>query len=337
MVVKLINDRDRQLAKMLIEEHGFTFEENYDVLFGKFEAGELVATAARDHNIFKMICIRESHRSSPCLGELITELINSCAFSDINNYFIYTRPENRGAFQHLNFNPLVTHDRLCLLEYGNGLQNFLEQHKNLKRPGSNGAVVVNCNPFTLGHRHLIEEAASQADHLYVFVVREDRSFFPFDVRMNLVREGTADLAGVTVLNTAAYAVSHVTFPGYFLKQQDDRMQLQMEIDLLLFARRIAPFFGIVKRFVGTEPFCRTTRSYNDTMPQILGREGIETIQVERKESAGVPISAYRVRKAMRIEAYEALRSLVPPSTLKFLRSTTGRKLLADINNYHRRH
>ncbi|HMB16971.1 MAG TPA: [citrate (pro-3S)-lyase] ligase [Pelovirga sp.] len=337
MVVNLINERDRNLARQLVEESGFTFEEEYDLLFGKFEDGELVATAARDHNVFKMICIRESHRGGQCLGELVTALIDSCAYSDIRNFFIFTTLENRGAFAHLNFTPLVTHGKICLLEHGNGLASYLQQHNALKQAGNNGAVVVNCNPFTRGHRYLIEAAAAQVDHLYIFVVREDRSLFPFDVRMALVREGTADLNNVSVLDTSDYAVSQVTFPGYFLKQDDDRLQLQMEIDLLLFARQIAPFFGITHRFIGTEPFCRTTRSYSDTMPCILGPEGIQTIQLERKISGDAPISAFRVRKALRNEDYEALRKLVPAATLEFLRSADGRKLLTTSKNYRRRH
>ncbi|MFO7766879.1 MAG: [citrate (pro-3S)-lyase] ligase [Pelovirga sp.] len=337
MVVNLINERDRNLARQLVEENGFTFEEEYDLLFGKFEDGELIATAARDHNVFKMICIRESHRGGVCLGELMTALIDSCAYSDIRNFFIFTTLENRGTFGHLNFTPLITHGNVCLLEYGNGISNYLLQHSELKQAGNNGAVVVNCNPFTLGHRYLIEAAAAQVDHLYVFVVREDRSLFPFDVRMDLVREGTADLDNVSVLDTSDYAVSQVTFPGYFLKQDDDRLQLQMEIDLLLFARHIAPFFGITHRFIGTEPFCRTTRCYSETMPRILGNEGIQTIQLERRESKDTPISAFRVRKAMKKEDYETLRTLVPATTLEYLRSTNGRKLLSTSKNYRRRH
>jgi [citrate (pro-3S)-lyase] ligase len=38
---------------------------------------------------------------------------------------------------------------------------------------------MNANPFTLGHRHLVEQAAARCDALHLFVVREDASFFPF--------------------------------------------------------------------------------------------------------------------------------------------------------------
>ncbi len=40
-----------------------------------------------------------------------------------------------------------------------------------------GGIVMNCNPFTLGHKYLVEYAAREMDYLYLFVVEEDLSFF----------------------------------------------------------------------------------------------------------------------------------------------------------------
>lgn len=337
MVVRLISSQDKLQARQLVEANGFRFEERYDALFGIFEGSELIATAARDQNIFKMICIRDSHQGGGLLGELFTALLDSCPLDGAQNVFVYTRPERRFSFQQLNFQPLVNHSRLCLLEYGNGLQHYLEQHADLRRSGCHGAVVVNCNPFTNGHLYLIEQAASQVDHLFVFVVREDRSLFPFRVRYRLVEEGTRHLDNVSVIDTADYAVSQVTFPGYFLKQEEDQQLLQMEIDLLLFARHIAPYFGITRRFIGSEPYCRTTRLYSDAMHRILRQQGIGTLQFERCEQSGEPISAFRVREALRREAFESLSTLVPETTLNYLRSTEARGLLTTMKTYQRRH
>ena len=63
---------------------------------------------------------------------------------------------------------------------------------------------MNCNPFTLGHRYLIEQASEKVDHLYVFVVEEDKSFFPFSDRIGLVKKGTADLKNITVKPSGKY-------------------------------------------------------------------------------------------------------------------------------------
>ena len=337
MIVRLYNSVEIQRAQRLIEEHGLRFEENFDLLLGIYEAGELIATGARDGNIFKMLCIREDYQGGPYLGELLTELMSSGAVAGHHSFFIFTKPEYRLSFQQFNFTTLVNHHKVCLMESGQGLQKYLQQHRDLVKPGNNGAVVVNCNPFTLGHRYLIETAAAEVDHLYVFVVREDRSIFPFEVRYRLVCEGTADLPNVSVLDTSAYAVSGITFPAYFLKADEDAQTLQMEIDLLLFAKHIAPFFHISKRFIGTEPYCRTTRLYSDTMHWVLAPFKIETVQLERMKNRDMVISAFRVREALKKEAFETIRNLVPETTFSFLRSAEGRELQARLLNYQRRH
>lgn len=337
MVVELIGKRDYQLGRELVERSGLAFEQNFDNLVGVFEGNRLVAVAARQGRILKMFAIDPEHQSGSLLGELVTEQIRLGTLAGIDTFFVFTPPASAPSFQALNFTPLVRHHEAFLLEYGNGLGRYLDACRPLVRLGANGAVVVNCNPFTLGHRYLIEEAAARVDTLYVFVVREDRSVFPFEIRMRLVRQGVADLENVVVLDSSHYAVSGVTFPSYFLKDPARAESLQMEIDLSLFGRHLAPFFHIQKRFVGTEPYCRTTRLYSDEMVRVLGAFGIETVQLQRRETAGKVISAYRVREAIRREAFETLRRLVPPTTLEYILSDEARDLRERLKTYQRRH
>jgi [citrate (pro-3S)-lyase] ligase len=164
------------------------------------------------------------------------------------------------------------------------------------------------------------------DHLYLFVVREDRSVFPFDVRFRLAKEATRQLRNVTVLDTSRYAVSAGTFPSYFLKRLDEAAETQMQIDLNLFAQRIAPRFQIAARFVGEEPLCPTTAAYNRLMTEVLGAHGIQCVEVPRLPAGGSPISATRVRRAFAADDFETLRSLVPPVTLAFLQSPSARPI-----------
>lgn len=337
MVTELIGQYDFERARSLIESSGLAFERNFDTLVGIFFDRELVAVAARQQNILKMFAIAEHHQGGACLGELATELIRSGFTAGHDSFFVFTRPQNASSFQALGFATLVQHPQAVLLEYGGGLGRYFDRHRELVRPGGNGAVVVNCNPFTRGHRYLIEQAAVRVEGLYVFVVREDRSVFPFEVRLRLVEEGVRDLPNVTVLDSSHYAVSAVTFPGYFLKNDESAAQLQMEVDLLLFGRHLASFFHISKRFIGTEPYCRTTRSYSQTMQHLLPRFGIETVQLERIRAGEQVVSAYRVRELLRREAYEELRALVPPSTYDYLLSTAAAPIRQQLKNYDRRH
>ena len=337
MIVRLLTEREVALGRRLIEESGLSFENEYDELVGSFDGERLVAVAARAGMVLKMFAVARAHQAGALLDELATELVKSGFAAGLDTFFVFTKPEYATTFQGLNFTLLASHERAALLEYGSGIRRYLERHGKLVRGGSNGCVVVNCNPFTLGHRHLVETAARAVDHLYVLVVREDVSVFPFEVRFRLVREGVADLANVHVLDTSHYAVSRVTFPSYFLPSQREADTAGMEIDLQLFARKIAPFFRIGRRFVGTEPCCSTTYSYNETMKGVLPREGIEVVEVPRKETAAGVVSASTVRRALAAGDRPLLETLVPETTLRFLLSEEAEPIRRQLAIHTGRH
>lgn len=177
-----------------------------------------------------------------------------------------------------------------------------------------GVVVMNCNPFTLGHRYLIEQAAKQVERLFVMVVREDCSLFAYAERKAMVEQGVAHLKNVTVIDGSEYAISQATFPTYFLKRLDDAADTQMLLDLDLFRRHIAPALGATVRFVGTEPTDRLTRRYNQLMHEVL----TDVREISRLEKDGNAVSASRVRKAMEQGDMNVIRQLVPPTTLPYI-------------------
>lgn len=173
---------------------------------------------------------------------------------------------------------------------------------------------MNCNPFTLGHRYLIEQAAKQVERLFVMVVREDCSLFAYAERKAMVEQGVAHLENVTVIDGSEYAISQATFPTYFLKRLDDAANTQMLLDLDLFRRHIAPALGATVRFVGTEPTDQLTRRYNELMHEVL----TDVREISRLEKEGNAVSASRVRKAMEQGDMSTIRQLVPPTTLPYI-------------------
>lgn len=173
---------------------------------------------------------------------------------------------------------------------------------------------MNCNPFTLGHRYLIEQAAKQVERLYVMVVREDCSLFAYTERKAMVEQGVADIENVSVIDGSDYAISRATFPTYFLKRLDDAADTQMLLDLDLFRRHIAPALGATVRFVGTEPTDQLTRRYNQLMHEALK----DVRETDRLEKDGYAVSASRVRKAMEEGDMNTIRQLVPPTTLPYI-------------------
>lgn len=181
-----------------------------------------------------------------------------------------------------------------------------------------GAIVMNCNPFTSGHRYLIETAAKQVDCLYVFVVEEDKSVFKFKDRIELVRLGTEDLENVIVLPSGQFMISSLTFPEYFKKETEKNVVIDSSLDLQLFGEKVAKKYNISIRFAGEEPNDAVTRQYNRNMEEILPKYGIEFREIKRMSSDGEVISATTVRECLKNKDYVRLRKLVPETTYDWL-------------------
>lgn len=193
----------------------------------------------------------------------------------------------------------------------------LKDYGKDKTIGKTGAIVMNCNPFTLGHRYLIETAAGQVDRLYVFVVEEDKSFFPFEDRYKLVKEGTLDLENVSVIPSGNYIISSQTLAGYFEKDSIGDIHLDATADLELFVQ-IASMLNITVRFAGEEPIDAFTRQYNENMKMTLNAYGVQFVEIKRKEEQGEPISASKVRELLKQKRYKDIQKIVPPITYEYL-------------------
>lgn len=196
-----------------------------------------------------------------------------------------------------------------------------KREKNAKQMNEEaiiGSIVMNCNPFTLGHRYLIEEAAKKVDFLYVFVVKEDKSYFSYKDRMEMVRRGTADIENLDILGSGEFVLSFYTFPGYFQKEVKTDMKIDASRDIAIFGEAIAPALNIKIRFAGEEPIDMVTKQYNDTMKELLPNYGIQFEEIPRKESEGQAISASMVRKLLKDGEYDKIRKLVPESTYQYL-------------------
>jgi [citrate (pro-3S)-lyase] ligase len=188
-----------------------------------------------------------------------------------------------------------------------------------------GSIVMNCNPFTLGHRYLVEQSAAKVEKLFIFVVEEDKSVFPFADRIELVRQGTADLPNVTVLPSGKFIISSLTFTDYFGKSEMQDRAIDSSIDVKIFAQHIAPALDITVRFAGEEPLDNVTRQYNETMARILPQHNVKFEVIPRKESDDEVISASRVRKLLEAKDFDAIAKIVPATTFEYLRDNWANK------------
>lgn len=232
--------------------------------------------------------------------------------------------------EHLTQNGYLKNDNMGLLETKKIFNckeidleenEILEYVKNIKKyykEGVNGAIVMNCNPFTLGHQYLIEYASKEVDNLYIFVVQEDKSFFKYEDRFELVKAGTKKYSNVMVLPSGSYIISATTFPGYFYKDYNRDVIIDTSKDIAIFGKYIAPALSIAKRFVGEEPIDYITRQYNNEMRENLSKYGIEFVEIKRKSSEGTLISASYVRKLLESKQWNIIKKLVPETTLNYL-------------------
>jgi [citrate (pro-3S)-lyase] ligase len=203
------------------------------------------------------------------------------------------------------------------LEKHPDLQSFIDELKALKNQGLTGAVVVNCNPFTFGHRHLIEYAASKVDNLFVFVVEENLSYFDFMTRFSMVVEGTKDIVNCKIVRGGKYIMSTITYPEYFSKEEE-MLDFDASTDMDIFGEYIAPTLNISVRFIGEEPKCNVTRHHNNQMRNILPTYGVRVEEIKRILNDGQIISASLVRKYIQTNEIDIVRNLVPPSTFRYI-------------------
>lgn len=318
---------EREMLSTFLASHGLKLDGDVECAFGIFESEDLVGCGCAAGNLLKCFAIGEELRGQNGLGTLISRLSANRFMLGFTDLFVFTRPHNRALFTGCGFAPLAETEQVLLLENNrSGLRNYLQK---LPRPTQGeknvGAIVMNCNPFTNGHLALISHAAAQCEFLYVFVVEENRSAFPFADRIDLVRQGTAHLPNVCVCPSGPYMISGLTFPTYFLKDTESPSALQSELDITLFATQIAPALNIRQRFAGEEPFDAVTRQYNETMERLLPKHGVEFCQIPRKCLDGEPISASRVRKLLEEHGgvTEEIRQLVPPCTGDYLTQKYG--------------
>lgn len=346
--------RQRQRIEAFLKRNGLRFDDMHYYAAVTDDDGEMIAGGGLKGNVIKCVAVDDAHKGEAIANTLISHLIAHANEEGYSNVMLFTKPKNRQLFESLSFRLLAEAPEAVLMETGiGGINNMVEQLKKIKEEGEvckennqeckkeektnlnittpqhlnpstpqplttttprRGVVVMNCNPFTLGHRYLIEQAAKQVERLFVMVVREDCSLFAYAERKAMVEQGVAHLKNVTVIDGSEYAISQATFPTYFLKRLDDAADTQMLLDLDLFRRHIAPALGATVRFVGTEPTDRLTRRYNQLMHEVLA----DVRETARLEKEGNAVSASRVRKAMEQGDMSTIRQLVPPTTLPYI-------------------
>lgn len=344
--------RQRRRIEQFLGDNGLRLDDvDYYAALVDETTDEIVAGGGLKGGVIKCVAVADGHKGEAVANQIVSHLIAQANADGHQCVKLFTKPQNRQMFESMSFRLLAEAPKAILMETGiGGIKRYSEELKSekgkVKSEKSNcelhhpnpstpqpimpqsGIIIMNCNPFTLGHRYLIEQAAQQVDTLYILVVREDCSMFGYDERKAMIVRGVAHINNVVVCDGSEYSISATTFPTYFLKSLSDASDTQMTLDIDLYRRHIAPALGATVRFVGTEPDDPLTRRYNELMKSMLP----DVREVARLQQGGVAVSASRVRKAI-VENHLALAArLVPPTTVPYIVAHLAtRALKAELN------
>lgn len=325
---------DYKIWQQLLLSQNIKPENSIDATYGLFEGDTLIATASYFNNIIKCVAIDSEYHGGAIFNELMTYLLNELYNKGHQKVYVYTKPSTTNGFKAIGFKEIerVNDDLVFMEKARHGFEEYINNLKKQYVDGERiGAIVLNANPFTLGHQYLVQQASSQVDVLHLFVVSEEASAFPKDIRKKLVIEGTKHLNNLFVHETDSYIVSSSTFPAYFLKEDVSVTTIQATLDAKIFKNHIAPALGITDRFVGDEPFSPATNTYNEAMKNIF--EDISLHIIKRKEINDRAISATEVRHLLIEGDIQQASILVPQTTADYFISDEFEPIKERLKKY----
>ena len=352
-----------QSVTALLQAEGIRLDANLDYTCGMYDDEmNIIATGSCFGNTLRCLAVSSDHQGEGLMNQIISHLIEVQFNRGNTHLFLYTKCSSAKFFGDLGFYEIARIDgQIVFMENRRtGFKNYLKKLEdssaqqiqalteassdNTADPKSDhipqstaaterkiAALVMNANPFTLGHQYLVEKAARENDLLHLFIVSEDASLVPFKVRKQLVMEGTAHLDNICYHDSGPYIISNATFPSYFQKDENAVIESHAMLDLTIFTE-IAQTLGINRRYVGEEPTSLVTGIYNQIMSEKLPENGIECVIVPRKTDGEKAISASTVRQVIKDNDMDTLRKLVPESTLRYFESEDAKDVIARIRN-----
>ena len=329
--------RSLNQIRALLEQAGITLDANLDYTCGMYDEDyNIIATGSCFGPTLRCFAVSKQHQGEGLLNQIITHLMDVQFQRGNMHLFLYTKVDSAKFFGDLGFYEIARVDgTLVFMENRrDGFANYLKRLEKTRTEGTCAALVMNANPFTLGHQYLAETASAACDTLHIFVLSEDASLVPFAVRKQLVKAGVAHLPNVVLHDSGPYIISNATFPSYFLKDEDAVIHGHARLDLAVFTR-IAKALNVTVRYVGEEPTSLVTGIYNGIMARSLPEAGIACRILPRKDAGGKAISASTVRQAIQQEDWETMKTLVPQTTLDYFLSPASepvRRAIAQAGN-----
>ena len=333
----LDNDKKGYLAvDKLLEAEGLKRDPNLDYTCAVYdEEGDIVATGSCFANSLRCLAVSQQHQGEGLMNIVVTHLIDEQFARGNPHIFLYTKCNTAKFFESLSFHEITRiPNQIVFMEnkrsgFADYLQNLTACSPTTQPNQRIAAIVMNANPFTLGHQFLVEQASLENDWVHLFIVSEDQSLVPFSVRKMLVQQGVSHLANVICHDSGDYIISSATFPSYFQENENAVIESNALLDLEIFSQ-IAKTLGIQRRYVGEEPFSRVTHLYNQIMQQKLPEHGIECVVIPRQSRGNQIISASKVRQCIKTGDFAQVQKMVPVSTYDYFMSDAAQPVISRI-------
>ena len=333
------NDKfSNKIILKLLKAEGINKDRNLDYTCAAYDQNyNIIGTGSCFGNTLRCLAVSNEHRGEGLTNKIVSHLIQYQFARGNFHLFIYTKFSTYHLFKDLGFYEIVRiKDQIVFMEnkktgFNDYLNDLVKTKLNYNSAKKIAAIVMNANPFTLGHLYLIEKASKENDILHLFIVSEDKSIVPFNIRKKLIKEGTAHLKNIIYHDTGPYIISSSTFPSYFQKDEKDVIESHANLDIEIFVK-IAKVLDINTRYVGEEPTSLVTGIYNQIMQKKLPENGINCVVIKRKENLGGNgvISASEVRKKIKEGNIDDIKNMVPDCTYKFFKSEEGKNVIDKI-------
>lgn len=335
-IISLIRpDDDRAMVQMddLLRRQNIRRDKNLEYSLGIYDQQyRLIATGSCFGSTLRCLAVDPQYMGQGLMEQLVTYLMEYQIGRGIRNVYVYTKYESAKYFRNLGFYDIVSVGQsMTFLEHRkDGFARYLDRlRQNSGATAPSAAIIMNANPFTLGHQYLVEQACKQFPLVHLFLLSDDRSLVPYSVRLHLVKEGCEHLDNVVLHSSEDYLISSATFPSYFLKDDSAAIYHHAQLDVAIFLK-IAEALNIVCRYVGDEPFSTVTNQYNLIMKEELPKCGVALRICPRYSLNGQPISASQVRAAIHRGQLTQVKDWLPESSYRYLVSEAGRSVIQTI-------
>lgn len=312
-------DRDR--IEKFLQKFDLKLENDVERTIIVLDKDRIIATASTSKNVLKCFAIDPKYRNMAITNTLVTKLMEYNYERGISHMFIFTKPKNKKIFSDMGFKEVTSTNTVTLLD--NKIELLYNKIESIKDSRKSGSIVINANPMTKGHLYLIKKAASDVKILHIFVVSEEKSYFSFEERFEIVKKNCENLENVIVHKAGEYIISSNTFPTYFYKDKGIIMDEYAKLDLKIFGEYFVNALNIKKRYVGEELTDVVTKNYNENMKKILPMYDVEVVEIKRLKEEGEVVSASKVRKFLEEKNYDEAFKYLPDATIEFLREKYG--------------